>query len=566
MSLFRTFIFLVIALLVAPVALANSGDVKAPLNPDASISSVETVFERYAKPWTLPAAQAHFAQGNGEIAPRDALTLGIGSNPVWVKVTVHNAADSITRYRLNTGVTWINSLDLYTADQNGGWLHRKSGDGQPVNNHFLPGIGLVFDVYLQPGPNQIYIRAETDDPLTMPIKLQPPGAAQLSDSVSHMAYGLLYGILLTLIGYNLILVLTFRQKSALYYSIYIGCFIVLNTGYSGFGYAWLYSGSTHIQNYSTLLFMVLHGCAGLLFASSFLALKQHVPRLYRGLLCYIASGVILILLLITFKAQALAALFAFSYLSATSLLMILVGVLNYKRVEDSGYYLLAVSASMLGIFITAISVWGRIPFTSTGFHAAEIGVVCEAIILAAILAKQLKAKESERVAAKYLSSHDPLTNLRNRRSFLEQANNVLSVATRSKRPVSLIMIDIDHFKSINDQHGHRLGDLALVHFADLLKKNARECDLVARWGGEEIVLLLPETDLQQAVAFAERLRGTMAQSPASADGTDIAMTASFGVAFRARNETLDELFEISDKQLYRAKSNGRNCVEPSALG
>jgi diguanylate cyclase (GGDEF)-like protein len=133
---------------------------------------------------------------------------------------------------------------------------------------------------------------------------------------------------------------------------------------------------------------------------------------------------------------------------------------------------------------------------------------------------------------------------------------------RSKSSTSVIMLDIDNFKLLNDTYGHALGDRVLVQLAETLQKEARSGDILARWGGEEFLIFLPETRLADAIAIAERMRNKVnAIQLTSIKGEKLLFTASFGVAHTlVTNVSLDELISQADQQLYRAKKQGRNCV------
>jgi diguanylate cyclase (GGDEF)-like protein len=153
---------------------------------------------------------------------------------------------------------------------------------------------------------------------------------------------------------------------------------------------------------------------------------------------------------------------------------------------------------------------------------------------------------------------DTMTGLMNRRAFDEELTQALARASRYGRSLSLVMTDIDHFKRINDEHGHPFGDRVIRDFARMLKEESREVDTVARIGGEEFAVVLPEIDLAQASQFAERLR----QAAASLAVRGVQMTASFGVSDTTVSEySGSALIQDADGALYRAKQNGRNRVE-----
>ena len=168
-------------------------------------------------------------------------------------------------------------------------------------------------------------------------------------------------------------------------------------------------------------------------------------------------------------------------------------------------------------------------------------------------------KELERLA-----STDPMTNLYNRRYFSELATTVVKLAKRSKLIYSIIMIDIDKFKSINDTYGHAIGDDVIVALAKLLKHNIRESDIVCRWGGEEFIILLPQTEQDGALMIAEKLRKTVETlSVTVRNNKKIYFTISLGVATSDSDNCTDieNVINNADKALYLAKESGRNMVK-----
>jgi diguanylate cyclase (GGDEF)-like protein len=163
-----------------------------------------------------------------------------------------------------------------------------------------------------------------------------------------------------------------------------------------------------------------------------------------------------------------------------------------------------------------------------------------------------------------LATTDPLTGIANRRKMTEQIAQELERARRFHHPLSLLMIDIDHFKRINDTYGHDVGDQAIIRTATMLTSQLRAVDLAARFGGEEFVLLMPETHIAVAVHAAERLRERAAQLVVRAEsGLEVGLTISIGVAAADPHGTPDSpssLLVRADKALYRAKKEGRNRV------
>ncbi len=156
---------------------------------------------------------------------------------------------------------------------------------------------------------------------------------------------------------------------------------------------------------------------------------------------------------------------------------------------------------------------------------------------------------------------DRLTGLVNRHEFARVLQRRLAETQRTRQPLSLVMVDLDHFKQVNDTFGHEGGDQALTHVAQCLQDTCRSMDLAVRYGGEEFVVLLPNTTSAEAVEIAERIRSTLEQTPLTLkDGTSLYLTASLGVASETGQPLAKDLLQRADAAMYRAKEGGRNRV------
>jgi len=152
---------------------------------------------------------------------------------------------------------------------------------------------------------------------------------------------------------------------------------------------------------------------------------------------------------------------------------------------------------------------------------------------------------------------DELTGAHNRRFMLEKINNEIQLFNRTKLCFSLIMLDIDNFKMVNDNFGHHVGDVVLKNFVEIIKKRIRKTDLLSRWGGEEFIILLPHTKLSNAVTLAENIRVELNNMSIPDVGT---ITASIGVSSYLDSDTIDNAIKKVDALMYRAKTEGKNCV------
>jgi diguanylate cyclase (GGDEF)-like protein len=160
-----------------------------------------------------------------------------------------------------------------------------------------------------------------------------------------------------------------------------------------------------------------------------------------------------------------------------------------------------------------------------------------------------------------LASHDELTGLFNRRYVLERIEEKLPQIKRHQLNFCIMIMDVDHFKNVNDEYGHAAGDDVLRTTAEILTRELRQDDIVARYGGEEFLMLLPMTELSSAEMLVERLRSTIEKQTYLFEGVRISVTASFGITQYALNDTADKMIDRADKALYQAKLAGRNCVK-----
>lgn len=220
--------------------------------------------------------------------------------------------------------------------------------------------------------------------------------------------------------------------------------------------------------------------------------------------------------------------------------------------------------------------FGHLPFADLESAVAPnpIQVVAFVFIMVMItlgsLGFILMIKERADLKIRKLALTDPLTGVLNRRAFLERAEQGLAFAQRERLPLSLIMLDVDHFKAVNDRHGHLIGDMVLVDLVQLLSQRLRAQDIIGRYGGEEFCVLLPGTDDTGVHAVAESLRQVI-ESAALAEGTTVTISLGTSVYEPRAGDTaiaFSALLESADNALYRAKHEGRNRTirSPEALG
>jgi diguanylate cyclase (GGDEF)-like protein len=226
----------------------------------------------------------------------------------------------------------------------------------------------------------------------------------------------------------------------------------------------------------------------------------------------------------------------------------------------AGSYLLAAVV----LFLRSIGAWiepqGLAIVLAPQFHQILLYFVANALVVASSLAYLLMHRERADEETRRLATTDPLTGLFNRRTFIELAERELARSRRDSTPLSFMILDLDHFKQVNDTYGHLVGDEVLVAFTMLIRDCARRGDLVVRYGGEEFCVLLPATALSAAVALAERIRAATAATALTT--RPMRITVSVGVTAYAgiQDVSLDTLLARADEALYRAKNEGRDRV------
>ena len=560
-SLFTSIFIVIITITYTPLANAEAIDISNEYN-EAIGKHLQFTREKNTQ-LSLREALKAFKNNQFTSSQSSVISLGLGSMPVWIAFDVINSKSTLINRNLLIETPWIDKLDVYFIDDKNLINSYKTGDSLPFSERATDHRFFAFEHRFKPGNTTILIRTETPDPMVLPIYFLNPKATQKRSSTQDYSYGFVYGLIFALLAYNLMLFIGLKNSTYLYYAIYLLFFLIANISYTGHGYEWFWSNSPVWQQRLNPILMIGFSTSGLLFASQFLNLKTTFPYIYRAVI----SLCVLFWLLMTFAIlsnnQLLSLLVAFSFMFLFSGTMVMLGIISFKAGNKSAiFFLLAAISAIIGSAITTAAVWGIIPFNSLMFRAVEIGMMFDAILLALALTNQFQIAQKEKNQALIMARIDPLTNLNNRRAFYELVTPIWETGLRNNRGISLITLDIDKFKAINDTYGHGHGDLILIEMGKLLKTEARSGDILARWGGEEFLIFLPETKLADAISIANRIREKSLASTVYANEEKTPFTVSLGVAHSVdiNQVTLDELIVTADKYLYRAKEQGRNRV------
>ncbi len=510
----------------------------------------------------LKQAQAAYRSGHFTQWKNPVLGFGIGTSPRWLRFTVTNNGSDSEQRRLIIENSWLDQLDIFIIKDGRTVFHETAGDklqftARTVNHRFF-----AFDHRYPPGTSEVYLRTATPDPMILPVFFGDLETSSGRDIFNGYSYGTLYGTIVALLLYNLLLFLSIKQTRYFYYVIYLLMFLLMSFSYTGHGYSLLWSNSVFAQKWINPFSISLFATSGILFAFSFLKIRQLFPGLYKKTLILCALFWFMQLAFILLDKQAASVIVAIGFVSFFSIFTFYAAIISLKRGHhDAIYYLIATIATLFGTAITALTVWGIMPYSILTYRAAEIAISVDALILSLALAEQIRRAQKDKAQAMQLAYSDMLTGLNNRRAFIDISTPIWHNAIRHNQPLCIILLDLDKFKVINDTFGHAAGDEVLKEIALIINNIIRDGDISARWGGEEFAILLPQTSSEQATQIAERIRTGITEKQIVSGTSTISITASLGVAMINKNTpAIDDLFKAADKCLYLAKQNGRNNV------
>ena len=559
--------------------------------------------------------QAYFQGGS-----HDALNFGYTKDRIWLKFTLSNTSDHDIERMLNIRYPLLDKITLYSDSQPeplyslGRLLEGKNDQALDVPaSYFVMPITVKsnsFETY--------YLSVESDDSLALPIYLTTQSALETQAFQYAVNFAFYIGLVITNILFAFFMTLILRDREQLYY-----CLFMISNHFAFFSVLegmpnTLLGIDTLFINRDIIPFVV---CFSMLlftlFAASYLRLYSLAPKAYR--LSRVLVGLMIFTLLLCFILPY------FYAITLSTFASILVGMF-YGSVAKTYVvrgrpgiksFILAWGLGVAGAMIYGLKVWGIIPvnfFTSYSWH---IGTLLEAAVFSAMMAyraaqdrkerlvalqslnkkerdlrhtqEQLLATESaaktelelqvkqrtrdlsnllgqledENKSLAELSINDALTKVRNRRFFNDIYPQMWNDSIEERTPISVIMLDIDHFKRVNDDYGHLCGDHCLVTLAQIMQSSVNHStDVVCRYGGEEFAIILTRTTAEQACVVAERIRENIEMTIITDGEHTFKVTSSFGVAglIPTEHASPDALIALSDAALYKSKRNGRNRV------
>jgi diguanylate cyclase (GGDEF)-like protein len=230
--------------------------------------------------------------------------------------------------------------------------------------------------------------------------------------------------------------------------------------------------------------------------------------------------------------------------------------------RSARFFLLGAASGLIGAIITALTVMSFLPFSYITYKANDFGMLIDAVLLSIALADRMKISLEKTRMVEKEAKIDVVTGLLNRRAYSETVDSEFQRLLRYQSVLSVVIFDVDHFKQVNDTHGHDAGDYILKSVGNIVQDVIRDCDYAFRMGGDEFLLLLPETNEKQASLLAERIRIRIENKKLVDENRKFSVTASFGISQNRKIDTsIENIVKRADKALYKAKERGRNKVE-----
>lgn len=494
-----------------------------------------------------------------------ATTLGTRATVTWYRVALHNPSQQDRRLYLHLPKAYhVKSIDIFEEraeqliNQASINLNQASDDPLMYNGAVVYPFTVAADT-----TSIIYVRNHVHTHQWFTLEVYDDQHSRKALSSGHLDIALLVGMMFALVFYNGLLYFATSKKENILYSFYlISGLIWIALSYGLIGKAFnAYGDHIFILNLSLFtmpIFLLLFMMA--IFDTQKLYIKEH--RALQGMLVLLIIPFIYGLFDVTQALKPAGALAALMMVITFS-----VSISLFRKKNPLVKFFL-VGHSLFVVFnIYAVMYYsGLVAPNYINSHGVGIGIVLEALTLAFIISYRIKILEdirSKQDELKKQASTDPLTQLYNRRYFIAEGRYKIEKAKVNQTPLSVMTIDIDHFKRVNDTHGHTVGDLVLVAVASIFQHYSRDNDLIARFGGEEFVILLPGANLSKTHECAERIRRAVeSHSVKISDELTIAITVSIGVAQIdiASLESIDSAINRADKALYQAKSLGRNRV------
>ncbi|HWQ37157.1 MAG TPA: 7TM diverse intracellular signaling domain-containing protein [Burkholderiales bacterium] len=544
-------------------------------------------------------------------AAGSAPNFGFTDSTYWFRIELTRGADDPTAWYLEVGYPPLDHLELYwrAASLPAAEFERAvSGDLLPFHARSVREPQFLFPLELPAGQlREFYLKVRTVGAVTVPLRVLSADALEQSRSRAHIIHGLFFGTLAALALYNLLLFLSIRDVSYLYYVSYVVTAGLAYLGYDGLAYQYLWPEAVGWNQRAHVVLGFTALAFALLFTRSFLALATSHRLLDRSLFALAgAAGLLALLSIWPLSFWASARLFVAIGLPG-ALAVLASGLLAwYAGYKPARWFLLAWATLIVGLAAYSLRFLELAPANFFTIYGLQIGTGVEMVLLSIALADRINTmkREKEQAQAALLDAarrserelesivqerlrelnevnkileqeiaerrraeealfemahHDALTGLPNRLLLKDRFEVTASQTDRVSGTLALLMVDLDDFKRVNDTLGHQVGDGLLVKVTELIRGCVRASDTIARFGGDEFVILLGSLrDAAEAALVADKIARALAR-PIALDQHRLRTSTSIGIALYPQDgSTMESLLRCADVAMYRAKQAGGN--------
>lgn len=503
-----------------------------------------------------------FPQNQFEPLNNDVSTRLFTQSTLYYKFKVINPKNTREKRVVVFETPWLDSIKVLVVSPDQTKANYTTGNLYPFSQraieHHNPNIQHEFE----PGLSTVYVQVKTRDPFIVPISILESETLFQDQLIDVSLTMFIYGFILAMTLYHFILYVNIKLPYYAFYVLYLTSFLAANAAYNGYTYQWLIPNMPTLQNWLQSTHIFLFAIFGLLFARSFLNLQKYIPSAYTALniliVVFIATLIISSLFGYHYHVMlsiAMSIIFS-GFVFSAALLSLLKGN-TYAR-----YFLLGTTAGLIGTTITALTVMALIPYSDLGYQAIDFGMLIDSILLSFALVDRLKSNEREKERAEQLAKIDALTSLQNRSAFNEFCQLQTEHKARNQNSLTFaLLVDLDYFKQVNNTYGHATGDLVLQRVARLLRHSLKSSDHLFRFAGEEFLILLESSSLQNAKQRAEQIQAAITNMTVDFSNHSISVTASIGITeFLIDNNASEVVEHKAIEAIYQAKQMGTNQI------